>query len=81
MTTSATAETMKVARSPSGRRSFAGDDQEDRAERGAEHGAPPAEHRGDDDLHADGDVDEGADRGGAEIEHHQRAREARRRTR
>ena len=80
-TSSATAETMKVASSPGRPQEFAGDDQEDRAERGAQHGAAAAEHGGDDDVDADGDVDHGADRGGAEIEHQQRARRARRRTR
>ena len=76
MTTSAMAETMKVASSPSGRSDSPSADQEHRAERGAEDGAPAAEHRRDDDLHADRDVDEGADRGGAHVEDHQRAGEA-----
>ena len=44
---------------------------------GAEDRAPTAQHRGDDDLHADRDVDEGADRRRAHVEHHQRAGEAR----
>ena len=72
-TSSATAETMKVASSPSRPQELAGDDQEDRAERRAEDGAPAAEHGGDDDVDADGDVDDGADRRGAEVEHQQRA--------
>ena len=54
---------------------LAGADQEHRAQHRAEDGAPAAEHRPDDHLHADGDVDEGADRGRAEIEDHQRAGE------
>ena len=74
-TTSATAETMKVARSPKRAQQFAGADEEDRAQRAAQNGAPPAEHGADDHLHADRHVDERPHARRAEVEHHQRARQ------
>src|ERR1700733_14056858 len=55
---------------------FAGDDQEDRAQRGTEHGATSTEYSRDDHVHSDRDVDDSADRGGAEREDEKRAGEA-----
>src|SRR6185437_5938872 len=52
------------------------DDEEDGAQHPAEDGAAAAEHRGDDDLHVDADVDHLIHRGGAEIEHEHGAGDA-----
>ncbi len=76
ITTSATAETTKVESSPSGRRTSPATIRKIAPSGGAEDGAPPAQHGGDDDLHADGDVHHRADRGGAEIEDQHRAGQA-----
>src|SRR5580700_2470329 len=48
-------------------------DKKDRAEHGTEYGAPPADHGGDDDLDADGDVDHRARRCRADVEDEQRS--------
>jgi hypothetical protein len=45
-----------------------GDDQEHRPQCRAKDGAAAAEHGRDDDLHADGDVDDGVDGRGAHVE-------------
>ena len=57
-TTSAIAKTMKFDEIAERPQRLAHGDQKDRAEHGAENGAAAADHRGDDDLDADGDVDE-----------------------
>jgi hypothetical protein len=54
-----------------GPQELTGHDQEDRAERGSQHSAAAAEHGRYDHVHADCDIDHGADRGGAEVEHQQ----------
>ena len=78
---SATAETMKVASSPVGRRNSPATIRKIAPSAAPSTVRRPPSTAATITLHADRDVDHGADRGGAEIEHQQRARQARRRTR
>ena len=67
---------MKLESSPSGRSSLGQPDQEHRAERAAEDRAAAAQHGRDDDLHAEGEIDDGVDGGGSEVKDQECAGEA-----